>query len=170
MPGEKGLATEGGTHVPFIVNAPGLVKAGTVVDDMIDFSDVLPTLAEISGATLPDVELDGRSFWAQCLGEAGNPREWIYQYHYPKYKPAAEPHGQGIRNLEIAWAQNKEFKLYADGTMYALEDRYEKMPISTKGASSLEKRNRKQLQAVIDSMPTTSPKLAPSFGASALEK
>ncbi len=170
MPGEKGLATEGGTHVPFIVNAPGWVKAGTVVDDLIDFSDVLPTLAEISGATLPDVELDGRSFWPQCQGEAGNPREWIYQYHYPKYKPAAEPHGQGVRNLEIAWAQNKEFKLYADGTLYAMSDRYEKQPIKKGRESKSGKASRKQLQAVLDSMPSTSPKLAPEFGSSALVK
>lgn len=170
MPGEKGLATEGGTHVPFIVNAPGIVSAGTVVDDLIDFSDVLPTLADIAGATLPDVELDGRSFWPQCLGQKGNPREWIYQYHYPKYKPAAEPHGHGIRNLEIAWAQNKQFKLYSDGTFYAMSDRYEKEPIKKGRESKAGKVSRKQLQAVLDSMPSTSPKLAPEFGASALVK
>lgn len=93
--GEKAYATEGGSHAPLIVNGPGLVKAGISCDDMVDFSDVLPTLADIADAELPNVELDGRSFWPQCQGKAGNPRQYIFQYYYPKYKIAAKEHGGG---------------------------------------------------------------------------
>lgn len=82
--GEKAFPTDGGSHAPLIVNCLPAVRAGTVSDDMVDFSDFLPTLAEISGAQLPDVTLDGRSFWAQCQGRKGNPRQWIFQYYYPK--------------------------------------------------------------------------------------
>ena len=60
--GEKAYATDGGTHAPLIVNCPGTVPAGTVSDDLVDFSDVLPTIADITGAKLPEVKLDGRSF------------------------------------------------------------------------------------------------------------
>ena len=67
--GEKAYATDGGTHAPLIVNCPGIVPSGTVTDDLVDFSDMMPTLAEITAASLPDVELDGRSFWQQCLGK-----------------------------------------------------------------------------------------------------
>jgi len=88
--GEKAWATDGGTHVPMIVNCPGTVRAGVVSDDLVDFSDVMPTLAAITGAELPAVKLDGRSFWPQCRGERGNPREWIFQYYYPKFVKAAQ--------------------------------------------------------------------------------
>lgn len=149
--GEKAFATEGGSHVPMIVNCPGSIPAGTVTDDIIDFSDVLPTIAEIAEADLPDVVLDGRSFWPQCIGEKGNPREWIFQYYYPKFVPAAERHGEGVRGREIAWAQNQEYKLYRDGSFYAVSDRYERHPIPVEAATG--KRTRQMLRKAIDSMP-----------------
>lgn len=76
----KGTVTERGVRVPMIVNCPGLVKP-RVLRDLVDFSDVLPTLAELAGAGLPrGVEIDGRSFAPQLRGERGNPREWIFSY------------------------------------------------------------------------------------------
>lgn len=64
-----------------IVNCPGRVKSGVVSDELIDFSDMLPTLAELAGAELPKgVAIDGRSFAPLLRGERGNPREWIFSY------------------------------------------------------------------------------------------
>lgn len=168
--GEKALATERGSHVPLIVNAPGIVPAGIESDDLIDFSDVLPTLAEIAGARLPDVELDGRSFWPQCQGKKGNPRDWIFQYYYPKFTPAAEAHGQGVRNLEIIWAQNQHYKLYNDGSFYAVEDHQETNPIPKGKGSKVAERTRKALYKAIKSMPVTSSKLAPEYGPKGIRK
>lgn len=168
--GEKGLATERGSHVPLIVNGPGLVPSGIVSDDLVDFSDILPTLAEISGAELPDAILDGRSIWPQIQGKKGNPREWVFQYHYPKFAPAAVPHGQGVHNLEIIWAQNQFFKLYDDGSFYAVEDHQETKHIEKGKGSRDAERTRKLLQSALDTMPKTSPKLRPEFGPKGLEK
>ncbi len=156
--GEKAYATDGGTHAPLIVNCPGVIAPGIVTDDLVDFSDVMPTLAEITSARLPDVELDGRSFWQQCLGNKGNPRKWIFQYYYPKFGPAAENHGQGINKREIIWAQNQHFKLYRDGSMYAVKDRHETVPIET-GQSNEADAARNMLQGAIDSMPSKAAKL-----------
>ena len=158
--GEKAYATDGGTHAPLIVNCPGTVPPGIVSDDMVDFSDVLPTLADITGAALPDVTLDGRSFWPQCQGEQGNPRQSIFQYYYPKFTAAAEPHGQGVNGHEIVWAQNQHFKLYRDGTLYALSDRHEATPIKPGIAGDKAEAARRLLQKTIDSMPTTAAILA----------
>ena len=158
--GEKALATDGGTHAPLIVNCPGTVPAGIETDDLVDFSDVLPTLAAISGAELPSTELDGRSFWPQCQGEEGNPREWIFQYYYPKFARAARKHGRGVRNLEIAWAQNQHYKLYRDGTLYEVRDRHETTPIEI-GAGERADAARALLQSALDSMPEQAAKLSP---------
>ncbi len=157
--GEKAYATDGGTHAPLIVNCPGTIPAGTVSDDLVDFSDVLPTIADITGAKLPEVKLDGRSFWPQCLGTKGNPRDFIFQYYYPKYKPAAAKHGQGVNDQEIIWAQNQRHKLYRDGTLYAVIDRYEKTPLSP-GVSTQADKDRDLLQKGLDSMPLKAAKLS----------
>ena len=158
--GEKALATEGGSHSPLIISCPGTVPTGVVSDDLVDFSDMMPTIAGITGAKLPNVELDGRSFWPQCQGKKGNPRKYIFQYYYPKYKPAADKHGQGVNKQEIIWAQNQRHKLYRDDTLYAVLDRYEKTPIRA-GENAQADQDRKLLQEALNSMPAKAEKLSP---------
>ena len=167
--GEKAYATDGGSHAPLIVNCPGTVPAGTVTHDLVDFSDVMPTLAHISGAALPEVTLDGRSFWPQCRGLGGNPREWIFQYYYPKFTAAAKEHGQGIGGNEIVWAQNQTYKLYRDGSLYATADRHETNVIQPGTGTPNAEQARSLLQAAIDTMPTQAAKLIPVNKNSMLE-
>jgi len=77
--GQKGTMQEGGALVPLIVYWPGVTPKGRVVDDLVDSTDFLPTLAEIAGAPLPkDKVFDGRSFVPQLRGEKGSPRDWIF--------------------------------------------------------------------------------------------
>jgi arylsulfatase A len=79
MNGHKGELLEGGCRVPLIGNWKGTLPAGGVRSDLVDFSDLLPTFAELAGARLPSgVKFDGRSFAPQLRGEKGNPREWIF--------------------------------------------------------------------------------------------
>jgi len=61
--GMKSDVWEGGHRMPFIVRWPGRVKAGTVTEQTICFTDLLATFAEICGTTLPpDVGQDSFSF------------------------------------------------------------------------------------------------------------
>ena len=76
--GGKGTLTDRGTHVPLIVRWPGRIQAGSTCDDLVDFSDVFPTLCELTGAKLPEPAIHGRSFAPQLLGKPGHPREWIH--------------------------------------------------------------------------------------------
>lgn len=78
VPGGKGTMTDAGTRVPLIANWPGVIAAGKVNDDLVDLSDLLPTLVELTGASLPAKPIDGRSFLPQLRGEPGNPRSWIH--------------------------------------------------------------------------------------------
>ena len=60
--GHKGNLFEGGLRVPAIVSLPGVVPAGEVRDQWVTGCDWFPTIAEITGAKLPDgVRLDGKS-------------------------------------------------------------------------------------------------------------
>ena len=77
--GQKGTMLEGGARVPLIANWKGVAPAGRVFKDLVDFSDILPTFAEVAGAKLPQgLTFDGRSLAPRLRGEKGNPREWIY--------------------------------------------------------------------------------------------
>jgi arylsulfatase A-like enzyme len=86
----KGQSTELGARVPMIVNCPGIVKATGVSDEpctvmvqgeLVDLSDILPTLADFAGAKLPkDRIIDGQSFAPLLRGQKGPTREWIYSY------------------------------------------------------------------------------------------
>lgn len=67
--GMKGDAWEAGHRMPFIVRWPGRVEPGAVSDQTIGFTDVLATLAEVSGADIQGVAgLDSHSFLPVLLG------------------------------------------------------------------------------------------------------
>ena len=68
--GIKRSLTDGGIRVPFIAWWPGKVKAGAVSEHVSGFQDLLPTVAELSGAKL-SAETDGISFVPTLLGKEG---------------------------------------------------------------------------------------------------
>ncbi|MBN2308315.1 MAG: sulfatase-like hydrolase/transferase, partial [Candidatus Hydrogenedentes bacterium] len=77
----KGTVTEAGCRVPMIVNGPGHVKRLGARKELVDFSDMLPTLAEFAGAQLPDgYAVDGGSFAPLLRGDPYEEREWIFSY------------------------------------------------------------------------------------------
>ncbi len=77
--GGKSKTTENGICAPFFINCPGLVPAGIKTDALTDFSDMLPTFAELGSAQMPkDAVVDGVSIAKVILGkEADSPRQWI---------------------------------------------------------------------------------------------
>ena len=78
VPGGKKTLFDTGTRVPLIANWPGTIKPGQVADDLVDFSDFLPTFAELAGVELADAaQLDGHSLPSACAErepEAGSGR------------------------------------------------------------------------------------------------
>jgi len=79
--GKGWIRRQRGQHVPLMIYAPGenLVKGRQNI--VSDFSDMLPTLAEIMGFTFPDeYEVDGKSLWPYLTGASKNHRDWIYSY------------------------------------------------------------------------------------------
>ncbi len=76
--GGKGTVTHVGAHVPLIAQWKGTLKRARVIGNVTDFTDVLPTLAELSGAAVPgDLRMDGRSFAPLFRGERIDAREWV---------------------------------------------------------------------------------------------
>lgn len=76
----KGTLTELGARVPCIIRGPG-VQRGVVSRAVADLTDIMPTLAEISGAELPkDIAFDGHSLVPVLRGEKESHRDWIYSH------------------------------------------------------------------------------------------
>ena len=69
---------EGGIRVPLIVSWPGVIPGKSTTDHVSAFWDLMPTLAEISGASAPE-ETDGISFLPLLLG-ADNQQQHEYLY------------------------------------------------------------------------------------------
>lgn len=144
--GGKGLTTDAGTHAPLVANWKGTIPAGRVCDDLVDFSDFLPTLVEAVGVKLDaGAVIDGRSFLPQLRGQNGRPREWIYCYYDPKMK--AEKW-----SLKV-FARDKKYKLYQTGELFDVQaDPLEKRLIDANSAGPQAVAARGRLQTVLDSM------------------
>ena len=84
--GGKGRLTDTGTRVPLIARWTGTIALGSKCDELIDFSDFLPTFVDLAGARMPEKPINGRSFLPQLLGRKGQPRSWVHvQDHDRRY-------------------------------------------------------------------------------------
>jgi arylsulfatase A len=142
--GAKGSTADAGTRVPLIVDWPAGAKGGRVLDDLVDFSDVLPTLCEAAGVEVPEtLAVDGRSFLPQIQGREGNPREWIYCWYSRS----------GKREKAKVFARTRRYKLYRDGRFHDVAaDPLEKQPLADTAADlpAEARQARTMLQGVLD--------------------
>lgn len=83
--GRKGELYEGGLRIPAIARWPGRISPGRVSDLLWYFPDVLPTIAEITGARAP-ADIDGLSFLPELIGEAAAGRKQTkHEFLYWEY-------------------------------------------------------------------------------------
>ena len=144
--GKKHTMLEGGSRVPLIVNWPGTTAAGVVRKDLVDFSDMLPTFAELAGAKpAQGLTIDGRSFAPQLRGEKGQPREWAYVH---------------LGNQR--YVRSDRWKLTGDGELFDMQDApFRQIPVAADTGDSVAKAARTKLQAALDGP------LAKDFGSTA---
>jgi len=78
----KGTMFDGGCRVPTVMWWPGSIPAGTRCTEPAMTIDLLPTIARLVGARLPDHPIDGKDIWPLIAGEAGarSPQEAYYFY------------------------------------------------------------------------------------------
>ncbi len=85
--GAKGSVYEGGIRVPMVVRWPAGLEGGGRVDDLVHFTDWLPTLAAVAEASVPgDLDLDGHDVLSLLRGEGGEVdtrRFWQWNRYTP---------------------------------------------------------------------------------------
>jgi arylsulfatase A-like enzyme len=150
MNGHKGELLEGGSRVPLIASWKGTTAPGQVRNDLIDFSDLLPTFAELAGAKLPaGVKFDGRSFAPQLRGEKGDPREWLFVQL-----------GRGWYVRDDGWKLNER------GELFSMKDSpFVEEPVDAETSDAAARAARARLQAVLDGLNPAGGKVEPARAA-----
>jgi arylsulfatase A-like enzyme len=113
--GMKGDAYEGGHRMPFLVRWPGVVPAGSQSKALICFTDVLATLAELTGQTIDSSRVeDSQSFLPvlRALQQPG-PRqtllvESVWGLHLWREGDWAYLNGQGSGGFSYHFPRPKE--------------------------------------------------------------
>jgi arylsulfatase A-like enzyme len=78
----KGTSWEGGQRVPCIMRWTGVIPSGEICNKLASAIDILPTIAEITGAALPKKKIDGISILPLLLGDkTASPRHEFYYYY-----------------------------------------------------------------------------------------
>jgi arylsulfatase A-like enzyme len=138
--GGKGQTTRYGTNVPLIAVWPGKIKPGQVNENLVDFTDFLPTLREAAGQSSHIEGLDGISLWKQMLGEASPVREQVFCYYFPQLN----------NDKKVIWAHDKTWKVYSDGRFYNVaKDPTEQSPLAAGNLPPEAQSARERLTKVI---------------------
>jgi arylsulfatase A-like enzyme len=74
LPRGKRELLDSGLLVPFLIRFPDGSHAGAVVDDLVAFVDVPPTILSLAGVPVPR-HMQGRPFWG---GQKAPPREFVF--------------------------------------------------------------------------------------------
>ncbi len=117
--GKKSSMFEGGVRSPFVIRWPGTLKSGERISTPTAHVDLLPTLARITGISIPlDIELDGVD-----LTPLFADKEFLFAdrliYSFPFTRPveAGAPLPGSVRNQK--WAAVKQWE--NPWTLYNLE-------------------------------------------------
>jgi arylsulfatase A len=139
--GAKGKSKDSGTRVPLIVQWTGKIAPKSVTQDLVDFSDVLPTICQAANIKYNEDHIDGQSFLPQLFGEEGNSREWIYSWYSRS----------GEKDKARVFARNQRFKLYQTGEFYEVPVDYEEQnPLPIDSLDEKVKDVYQNLKKVID--------------------
>jgi arylsulfatase len=79
---------------------PDHIPAGTTSDMMLMTIDILPTLAHLIGARLPDHKIDGLNVWPVISGDASNPHDF-YAFYYESGQLQAITSNDGKWKLQL---------------------------------------------------------------------
>jgi len=107
--GDKGATNKFGTHVPLVAYWNGKVQPGQINNNLVDFSDFLPTFCDVAGIKLnEDFVTDGISFLPQITGKEYTPHEYLFCHFDPKKSKFEKKR----------FVHNGEWKLYESGEIY----------------------------------------------------
>lgn len=113
--GGKARTIETGTAVPMIARWGKYSYMKHTTDDLIDFTDFLPTFAEAMKKNVPKTwDIDGRSFLPVLQGkDNANKRDYVFVHYKPNHIPQAR-----LEQFSARYYKDHQYKLYSNGLFY----------------------------------------------------
>lgn len=137
LPRSKRWVYEQGIHVPLIIRWPGVVKPGTVREDLVCFLDFAPTTLAVAGVEIPK-EMQGQVIVGP---KTGPEREYVFsardrmdetfdrirsvrgkRYHYIRNFHPELPYAQRIAYMELMPTMRVWRSLHAEGKLNPVQD------------------------------------------------
>jgi len=142
--GGKGNTIDAGIHVPLIISWPRKTRKGRVYDDLIEFSDFFPSLADIVDKK---VDSDGKSFYRLLTGKKPAPRTTAFVHYDPRWN-------ENVNRYRNQFVMTTDYKLYQDGRFYRIaDDRREKDPLDPDALDQKEMKIKSDLEAELKRHP-----------------
>ena len=142
--GGKGNTIDAGIHVPLIISWPRIIMKGLIYDDLIEFSDFFPTLADIVDRK---VDSDGTSFYSLLAGKKHRPRTAAFVHYDPRW-------GDRVNQYRNQFIMTSDYKLYQDGKFYNISsDVREKHPLDSGSLDKNEIKTKSDLEKELKKHP-----------------
>ena len=136
-----------------IFSTPPPPGAGRVSDNLFDFTDFLPTIADITNTSIPAEygQIDGHSIYSILNGSNDDTRDWIFNHYFID---------TDYNRIPSRWVQNRQYKLYEDnkgffhapGFYNVQNDIMEINPLMDNQLTPAELSTRQSFQQVLDSL------------------
>lgn len=121
----KGTAWEGGQREPFVARFPKQLPAGLTIDVPVMAIDLLPTIAKLTGASLPERKIDGKDVWAVLKGDTSESPQEAYYFYYKRN----ELHGVRYGDWKLYFPHTYRSLNGREGGKEGLPAPYEMLPV-----------------------------------------
>lgn len=110
MRGGKTSVYEGGSRVPFFIRLPGKIKTDSDINTLARHYDLLPTFADLAGADVSELDLDGRSLLPLLDDADASWEQRTVFFHKGRWGNEKSKHEKHRRD---PGADNNKFKSFA---------------------------------------------------------
>lgn len=118
--GGKGKTINTGIHVPMIISWPEKIKKNKIIENPVDFADILPTLADVAGISPELYSTDGISLYKILNSNNELNQNEIFIHYTPRW----------AKFEHTRFVMNNKYKLYQNGEFYNfINDPKEKNPL-----------------------------------------
>jgi arylsulfatase A len=149
--GTKTNTVKAGTNIPLLVYWPTHVAPGGRSQALIDFTDFMPSMADMAGIPTPTNygTLDGTSFYDNMLGTGGKNRDWVF----------CQWDNNPTDDVPVErFINNRTYKLYdtvgeGNGKFFKISnDMYEKNPIPDSLLTPAQLQVKLSFRAILDTL------------------
>jgi arylsulfatase A-like enzyme len=149
--GTKTTTSKAGTNIPLLVYWPTNIAGGQKNNTLIDFTDFLPTLADVAHIPVPNNygTLDGTSFYDNMTGVTGKDRKWVF----------CQWDNNPLDDVPVErFINDRIYKLYdtvgeGNGKFYNIaDDMWETHPIPNDKLTPEERQKKNYFRSILDTM------------------